>query len=116
MTTFVMAVDGMFYKDPVFYGPDWFLAFPGDDPPEVVVERCRDAAAKAVDVLSAAGIAVRELYSPSKGRRCFYPGKDLRPAVAFLVDVAGPTPVPDKHYGAYELPTEDYVLYSWSET
>jgi hypothetical protein len=37
VSTWVRAVDGKLYRDPVFRGDGWFLCFDDDDPPELVV-------------------------------------------------------------------------------
>jgi hypothetical protein len=39
--TWVLAVDGRVYQDPVLEGPDWFLCFDDDEPPELVIALLR---------------------------------------------------------------------------
>lgn len=43
VSTYVRAVDGKLYRNPVIRGDGWFLCFDDDDPPELVVEVGREA-------------------------------------------------------------------------
>ena len=39
VSTYVRAVDGKFYRNPVLRGKGWYLCFDDDEPPELVVLR-----------------------------------------------------------------------------
>lgn len=126
--TWVLAHDGMYYKNPVLRsnaeiwnsphgGPvereKWFICFDDDDPPEIVIAfdhfqgdvpfrySRRGIADRAVAILKALNIRhTLNFRRPRISGRCF--GKDLRfaNAGAFFFTIKSPLPVPARNlYG-----------------
>lgn len=60
VSTYVLADNGLFYKNPTLRGEDWFICFDDDDPPELVIatnDRTREALEqRATEILATAGI------------------------------------------------------------
>jgi hypothetical protein len=91
--TYVRAVDGQLYRDPVLRGDDWFICFDDDDPPEIVVAGSdrEECAVRAHRLVASIGRNVR-LHSSRSSRS--FAGK-FRQACAFWFDLTAPIPVPE---------------------
>jgi len=92
VSTYVRAVDGKLYRDPVFRGDFWFLCFDDDDPPELVVKaghkrpgftwfKCNRYQAN----------------NPHRGTRSF--GDEWCEALSYLGRLVDRIPVPTEHGG-----------------
>jgi hypothetical protein len=98
--TNVRADNGGLYANPVVHGNGWFLEFPADEPPELVIakfpdEPIRSVEARAGAILAGAGVSAVLIGTPRLGVRLF--GRDRRSAkrlmaAAWTVDVARPIP------------------------
>lgn len=113
VSTYVKAVDGNFYKDPVLKGKeksypfgDWFLCFDDDDPPELVMEDIdhklpfRQRAAAIMREMDSQFQDKDLYYQGAGGRRDFGERGFLR-AISFFLTIRKPIPVPEKHGGVY---------------
>lgn len=116
--TYVQAVDGQFYKNPILSGNDWFLCFDDDDPPELVVEVKHQSKlqvrARAVKILEELKIQCGALRLNSTCGRCFSPEgtpikiDDFREASGFLInDFRTRIPVPQEHQGI--IPSKEKI-------
>jgi hypothetical protein len=110
-STWVKAVDGKFYKDPVlrgtFEGHDYFICFDDDDPPELVLatgERPTHTGkhlARAKCILESLqlkcsdirrkSIAIRVFNGPGAGKRV----KEWQEATGYFFTLSSPIPVPE---------------------
>ncbi len=93
--TYVHAVDGHFYSDPILSGDDWFICFDDDEPPEIVVaERNRHKAeTRAVAVLLELKIGDAAEFD-HRSTRCFPRPPKHRDSCCFFFKLTGPIPVP----------------------
>lgn len=120
--TFVLAIDGKFYKDPVLKGDDWFLCFDDDEPPEVVVRRSGRTSAEEVKqkvqtILDA--LLLKWSFISNRPRfvgRCF--NGDIKKAASMFVRIDSPIPVPQKHDGVFagaQIKRQECVYYSFGK-
>ena len=106
VSTWALAQDGKFYKNPVLRGtrPDgaeWFLCFDDDDPPELVMEAGPDFDWKqtAASILGAIGPRYRIMRrGPMRSGRSFQ--GEFKPAEAIFVELLDPIPVPTESDGS----------------
>jgi len=117
VSTFVQAVDGKFYQNPVLHGDDWFLCFDDEEDPEVVV-RCRskkEARPMAKARLTLAGVRFR--VHPRNivlGNRLFPPNwEHFEKGFGFYVDILAPIPVPQKYDAVVSSPSSDCRYYAF---
>jgi hypothetical protein len=106
VSTWVLARDGKFYKDPVLRGEDWFLCFDDDDPPELVIksekyEQPRKLMQRAEEILRELGLNY-ELISkrPTWSGRDFlgtFLVPDIHHAGAVFLKIKDPIPVPREY-------------------
>lgn len=100
--TWVRALDGAYYEDPVLRGPDWYLCFDDDDPPEFVMDPLKLYRSKeeyreqATKILTEAGLKNWTFTSgPRFSDRLF--GKNstaFKQGASFFLKLTEPIPVP----------------------
>jgi hypothetical protein len=114
VATWARAQDGYYYKNPVLRGPDWFLCFDDDDPPELVIAvpvstkkirgTSRDMAAR---ILADAGITYRNMRVNGTAFRVFSKEigdlSGMREAYSVFIDILAPIPIPQEHDGKSTL-------------
>lgn len=116
VSTYVKAVDGKWYQDPVLEGVSdsghkWFLCFDDEDPPELVYQwgSHRDPAGK---VLRKAGIRWANMRHARASTRCFLGGSYM--ADGYFVDLTSPIPVPARYDAVFEFqPQRDGCYYGF---
>lgn len=111
VSTYVKAVDGKFYKNPVLSGPNWFVCFDDDDPPELVIATRLNLPPERI--LNDAGIKYSKLRKQGKSGRVF--GGKIKNACAYFFDLDSALPVPNRHDGAFDKLTGDRVTYDFKE-
>jgi hypothetical protein len=123
--TFVKASDGMFYKEPILSGKDFFLCFDDDDDPELVIKvtesglhwkMWREIAEEIIRKLGLdATLNTQEPASVSE--RCFGRGWKFSPAVAWFLTINKPIPVDKitKHEGRSKNHYGECVFYTFEE-
>lgn len=95
MSTYVRAVDGQLYRNPVVEGKHWFVCFDDDEPPELVVEKEHQRPG-----LSWFKMGTWNKNHPKHGHRCFGGNiHDTRAALAYFGKLAARIPVPKRHDG-----------------
>lgn len=96
VSTYVRAVDGKLYRDPIVVGNDWFLCFDDDDPPELVVR-----AMGALPELQ----CIRAICGHTRSFRCFTGdlNDDFVEADSYWCELVSPIPVPQRHDGVVAL-------------
>lgn len=106
--TYVQALDGLLYKDPIISGEDWFVCFDDDEPPEIVMKRFgstteKSARRKAHLLLMEAGIGftLGEINSLTMGRS-FPPTWKAKPASSIFFTLLAPIPIP-RTYGGVKI-------------
>ena len=113
--------DNKYYQDPVWRGPDYFVCFDDDDPPEIVVKLigpkdhnvCKE---KAEAILRSLGFNNFTLnsFSSSSSRMFRTPGtKDYKPhpAFSFFINMTEAPPPPNEHGKVSEKMPDDGVIY-----
>jgi hypothetical protein len=102
-STFVKAVDGKYYDDPVFRGEGYFVCFDDDDPPEIVISLERYRNPDPAVILQAIGIDYAKSSLKIQGRagRCFTgEKKETQEAISYFFNLKSPIPVPIEFYKA----------------
>ena len=98
VSTYVRAVDGKLYRNPVLRGKGWFLCFDDDEPPELVVLRGQTP--------PGFEFFKKKKQTPRRSMRCF--GKDIsapfQNADAYFGRLTAPIPVPEEHNGFVSSP------------
>lgn len=109
--SYVLATDGLYYKNPIIKGDGYFICFDDDDPPEIVMEKriVDHPIAKAKNILNEIGL----LYYIHKGmgqksHRLF--DGVFKPAHAVFFTLVGPIPPPEGMIGVKE-PQGECVIY-----
>lgn len=98
VSTYVRAIDGKLYRNPVLRGEGWFLCFDDDEPPELVVLRGQ----------TPPGFTFfkKKKQTPRRSMRCF--GKAIsapfQDADAYFGRLTAPIPVPEEHDGFVSSP------------
>lgn len=95
VSTYVRAVDGKLYRNPVIRGEGWFLCFDDDDPPELVVSKevpkphlsCFDETGK--------GFVCSRVFGGSAGSH-------LQAAHSYFGKLIEPIPIPTEHEGTVD--------------
>lgn len=110
VSTYVRAVDGKLYRNPVFRGENWFIVFDDDDPPELVFEPkggIELVRYRATIILNDRGIKYKLMGEPcSSGLRCFSSIGDMRKAYRVFFELLSRIPVPQEHDGAIDSEKE----------
>lgn len=121
--TYVQLITGVWAKNPVWYGPGWYVCVDDDDPPELVMERKGDAW-RQLDVeefLKSKGIPAKLLTRAERTGLRLFPDdkwKKLRPAVRWFFKFTDPpgTLVEISHQGLFkERPQADCCLYEFKK-
>jgi len=98
--TWVKATDGLFYKNPILYGEDWYICFDDDDPPELVISNKIPSSkaaltVKAEKILTELGIKFKLHKHPRNSGRMFPPTwKKCTNSLAFFFDLESLMPIP----------------------
>lgn len=125
--TWVLAVDGQFYENPIFKGNGWFLCFDDDDPPELVIRMEEGASIDngllrmlAIDILNDLELGYHILAKPRPtwALRCFTGITDMKYAGSVFIQITEPIPVPTEYdrIGDLELVLMgDCVIYDFGK-
>ena len=112
--TWVQAVDGKFYKNPVLKGEGWFICFDDDEPPEIVVSeslasqipryyRTKELAYRTVAMkllqLQSFDFGLYQVKPKTSLRLFNVITKSFERAGAFFFILRSPIPVPQQHDG-----------------
>jgi hypothetical protein len=111
--TYVQALDGRFYENPVLEGPGWFICFDDDDPPELVLTEGMARNGPPEHFLNVARVNGGNFRKASRSHRMF--GKSLRPAASYFFDLRGPIPVPSRFDAVHDKPRGDGVYHRFGE-
>lgn len=117
--TFVQAVDGRFYKDPVVAGDDWWICFDDDDDPEIIVRHFKNSTpesgkTRASKVMREAGIEFKDIRYSRRCQRIFPPKWDkFFEAQCFWFYLMAPIPLPCKYDAVVQEPTASCVMYGF---
>ncbi len=124
VSTYVLADDGKWYKDPVLEAADhsWFICFDDDDPPELVFkvnggESKKDWSARASLILANIGIRIHWLRPSHASGRCFGPEEKVHDAMAYWIDIIAPIPkkwITRPSEGSDKKPDCQGVFYNFS--
>ena len=94
VATYVRAVDGQLYRDPIIYGDGWFLCFDDEDPLELVV--FKGAVWPKLDYITI-------LHDHDCGMRSVPPKwRETKPAKAYWCALVKRIPVPQLHDGVVD--------------
>lgn len=96
-TAYVLATDGLLYRNPVVSGPGWFVVFDGYDEPEIVLDASNkspsEARLSAVSILELSGLSSVLSGPPRVMDRAYDPsGQDVRRSYCFWLTVTEPIP------------------------
>lgn len=92
VSTYVIADDGLYYRDPVLEGDGWFICFDDDDPPELVI-RCFQYNDPQM-LLKAHKLPFIVTGSNGKALRCFNGSvRNMHDAKAYWLEMKAPIPV-----------------------
>lgn len=126
--TWVRAVDGLYYKDPLLVGENWFLCFDDDDPPELVIKTSLATDVLvfnivAKEILDKLGFGYRVLSKRANhSMRDFGDYRkpdgqfDFQEAGSIFLEITSPIPVPQQHDGVgtrEDALKTDCVLYDF---
>lgn len=97
MTAYVLATDGLLYRDPVIRGDGWYIVFDGYDDPELVLEAGvrlpAQARLTAIEILEQVGLTAIIVGAPRLMTKAFdQQGTDQRSAYCFWLEVTQPLP------------------------
>ncbi len=92
---YIKTTSGLWYKDLVIYGENWYLCFDDDDPPEIVIKKQKSIPRKErkeiiCRCLNSVKISVKILSHSDQGERLFPPEyKRFSPAIQGFVKITG---------------------------
>jgi hypothetical protein len=112
VSTWVAAVDGRFYQNPILEGDGWFVCFDDDDPPELVISKTLQKTPQ--QVLQDAGIPWRSVDKPrDSGERIFK--KKWKWAKTCFFELSNPIPVPQRFDAVSDNPTGQGCYYRFTK-
>lgn len=114
VSTWAKAVDGQFYKNPVFRGEDYFLCFDDKEPPEIVIKACEKPLARMEAVLKELGISYSKLGGLGYCGRCFnIDAFTINNAYAAFMVISAPIPIPHEYEEVRDKPKGECVYYDF---
>ena len=126
MAAFVLASNGLLYRNPILRGAGWFVVFDAEDEPELVLASCGEngetldatqARLRAVSILEQSGLSAMVEGSPRKMMRAYTEDGDARDSFCFWLNVQEPIPadiLPPGAVGVVE-PEGDALVVSFGQ-
>jgi len=92
VSTWVEAVNGLMYKNPILEDDDFFICFDDDDPPEIVIRKSSNRAPQ--QIFESIGVYADKIRNLGTSGRCF--GNKIVTAQSYFFELLRPIPIPQK--------------------